>query len=122
MRDIDEMIDEALGREESELLRRIGGEPGFMERALGMFGAGVVWLTWLMMAIQTLLFFAGFYAAWMFYQAADPVTQLRWGLPAVVLMLMALQIKLSVAPAIHADRIMRELKRLELQVARGRRD
>lgn len=53
----------------------------------------------------------------MFFEATEPVTQLRWGLPAAVLMLMALAIKLSVAPAIHANRIMSELKRIELQIA-----
>jgi len=117
MRDIDSMIDEALGAEEREVLRKIGDEPGFFERALGLFGAGVGWMVILMMVIQTLLFFAGLWAAWNFFEAGDPVTQLRWGLPAAVLMLMALSIKLSVAPSIHANRIIVELKRLQLQLA-----
>ena len=60
MRDLDRMIDEALGEEEREWLRRIGDEPGFFERALGMFGAGVKWMVALMMVIQALLFIAGF--------------------------------------------------------------
>ena len=119
MRDLDRMIDEALGAEESELLRRMSGEPDLLERALGMFGAGVRWMAWLMMAIQTLLFVAGVWAAWTFFEAGDPVTQLRWGLPAAVLLLMSLMIKLAVAPTLHADRLMRELKRIELQIARG---
>lgn len=119
MRDVDAMIDEALGAEESELLRRIGGEPNILERALGMFGAGVSWMVGLMMVIQTMLFLAGAWAAWMFFESGDPVTQLRWGLPAAVLLLMSLAIKLAVAPAIHANRIMCELKRIELQIARG---
>lgn len=120
MRDLDKMIDEALGDEESELLRRIGEPPGFFERALGMFGAGVQWMVALMMVIQGLLFIAGVWTAWMFFEAADPVTQLRWGLPAAVLLLMSLAIKLAVAPSIHANRIMCELKRIELQIARMR--
>lgn len=117
MRDIDNMIEEALGQEEREILRRIGDKPGFFERALGMFGAGVGWMVGLMMAVQALLFIAGVGTAWMFFEATDPVTQLRWGLPAAVLLLMSLAIKLAVAPSIHANRIMRELKRLELQLA-----
>jgi hypothetical protein len=121
MRDLDKMIDEALGEEESELLRRIGGEPNILERALGMFGAGVEWMAALMMAIQTLLFIAGAWAAWMFFEAGDAVSQLRWGLPAAVLLLMSLMIKLAVAPAIHHNRLMRELKRIELQIARAGR-
>ena len=118
MRDLDRMIDEALGEEESELLRRIGGEPNFFERALGMFGAGVGWMVVFMMVGQTLLFVAGVWAAWGFFEATDPVTQLRWGLPAAVLLLASLAVKLAVAPPIHANQIMRELKRIELQIAR----
>ena len=117
MRDLDAMIDEALGAEEREVLRRIGEEPGFFERALGMFGAGVGWMVMLMMVIQGLLFIAGLWAAWNFFEAAEPVTQLRWGLPAAVLLLMSLSIKLSVAPSLHANRIIVELKRLQLQLA-----
>ena len=122
MRDLERMIDEALGREESELLRRIGGEPGFFERALGMFGAGVGWMVAFMMFGQAMLFIAGAWAAWMFFEATDPVTELRWGLPSAVLLLASLAVKLSVGPPIHANRIMRELKRLELQIARQKRD
>ena len=120
MRDVDELIDEALDAEERELLRQIGGEPGFLERAYGMFGAGVGWTVVMMMVIQTLLFIAGLWAAWNFFEAIDPSVQLRWGLPAAVLMLMALSIKLAVAPAIHTNRLMRELKRIQLQLARAK--
>lgn len=121
MRDVDRMIEEALGEEERELLRSIGEEPGFMERALGMFGAGAKWLVALMMVIQTLLFIGGAWAAYQFFQAGDPVTQLRWGLPAAVLLLMALAIKLSAAQSIYSNRIICELKRIELQIARASR-
>ncbi len=121
MRDVDQMIDEALDAEERELLRSIGEEPGFIERTLGMFDQRVLWVVGLMMAIQSIIFIAGAWAAWMFFEATDVVTQLRWGLPAAVLLLMSLMIKLSVAPAIWAKRLMRELKRIELQIARGSR-
>lgn len=53
--------------------------------------------------------------------ATEPVAQLRWGLPAAVLVLMSLIIKLAVAPTIHHNRLMRELKRIELQIARMRK-
>jgi hypothetical protein len=44
---------------------------------------------------------AGAWAGWFFFEASEPVAQLRWGLPAAVLLLMSLIIKLAVAPAIH---------------------
>lgn len=119
MRDVDKLIDEALAAEESELLRAIGEEPGFVERAMGMFGAGARWMILFMMVGQTLLFLAGAWAAWGFFEASDPVTQLRWGLPAAVLLLASLAVKLAVAPPIHTNQIMRELKRIELRLVRG---
>ena len=118
MRDLDKLIDEALIEEESELLRQIGEGPSFFERAYGMFGAGVKWTVALMMVIQTLLFVAGVWAAWHFFEAVEPATQLRWGLPAAVLLVASLMIKLAAAPAIHTNQLMRELKRIELQIAR----
>ena len=121
MPNLDELIEAALEDEERELLRSIGEKPGFVERALGMFGAGVKWMVAFMMVGQTLLFIAGVWAAWNFFEAAEPVTQLRWGLPAAVLLLASLSVKLAVAPPIHANRIMSELKRIELQLARASR-
>ena len=118
MRNLDDQIDEAINAEEHELLRSIGDEPGFVERMMGMTGPEIVWMVWVMMIFQTLVFFGGLYAAWMFFEAGDPVTQLRWGLPAVVLLLMGLHIKLAVPPAFQTKRLMRELKRIELQIVR----
>ena len=118
MRDLDKMIEEALGEEESKVLRRIGGEPGFVERAMDMFGAGPQWIVRFMLVAQTVMFVAGAWAAWNFFQADDPVLQLRWGLPAAVLLVTSLIVKLAVAPPIYHNRVMRELKRIELQIAR----
>jgi len=73
-----------------------------------------------MVAAQALTFVAGAYAAWMFFEAADTVTQLRWGLPSAVLLILSTMIKMSMWPEIHANRLMRELKRIELQLARAR--
>ena len=118
MRDIDKLIDEALGAEEAELLRRIGGRPGLFEQATGLFGGGPGMVA-LVMTVQLVMTAAGVWAGWKFFEASDPVTQLRWGLPAAVLVLMALIIKGAMGPAMHHNRVMRELKRLELQIARS---
>jgi hypothetical protein len=120
MKDLDQMIDEALGQEESELLRSVSGEPGLVEQTLGILGTRVRWMVPVMMVAQTLLFIAGVWAAWHFFQASEPVAQLRWGLPSAVLLISSLIIKVAVSPAIHHHRLMRELKRLELQIARMR--
>jgi hypothetical protein len=117
MRDIDEMIEEALSKEERELLGRIGEEPGFFALAFGLFSGRLGWVNILLMIVQGALFLAGLYAAWMFFGASDTVSQLRWGLPSAVLLIVATMIKMAMWPNIQADRLMRELRRIELQLA-----
>ncbi len=119
MRDVDNLIEEALGREEKEILDRIGEDPGFFGMAFGLFSGRLGWVNILLMVVQAVAFLAGAYAAWMFFEAGDPVSQLRWGLPSAVLLILATMIKMGMWPNIHADRLMRELKRIELQLVRS---
>jgi hypothetical protein len=121
MRNLDDMIDEALDAEERELLRRIGEEPGFFTQALGMFGGPTGWVNAVMMAAQAFLFLGGAWAAWHFFHAADPVAQLRWGFPSAVLLIVATIMKMALLPRMESNRLMRELKLIELQLARGSR-
>lgn len=118
MRDVDQMIDEALDAEERELLRSIGEEPGYVEQTLGMFSGRTGWVSVVLMVVQGAAFLGGAWAAWNFFAVDDALSALRWGLPAAVLLLMSLTIKLAMWPTIHTNRLMRELKLIELQIAR----
>jgi len=118
MRDMDQLIDEALDAEERDLLHGIGDEQGFASQLVGLFGGRTGWVSAVMMAAQMMLFLLGVWATWRFFHAGDTLTALRWGLPAAVLMLGSAMLKLALWPTIHANRLMRELKRIELQVAR----
>ena len=118
MAELDRMIDETLDREMKELLARMGEEPGFFAQALGVFGGRTGWVNILLLIVQSVAFIAGVWAAWNFFQAADPVTQLRWGLPAAVLLIMAAILKMSLIPRMETNLVIRELKRIELQIAR----
>lgn len=120
MRDIDAMIDEALGEEERALLHSIGEEPGFFREALGVFGGPTGWVSMVMMGAQAATFIAGVWATWHFFAAQDSLLALRWGLPGAVLLLTSLMIKMAVLPQMHSNRVIRELKRIELQIVRGR--
>jgi len=113
------MIDEALDAEERELLRSIGEEPGYVEQALGIFSGRTGRVSVILMIVQGAAFLGGSWAAWNFFAVNDVLSALRWGLPAAVLLLMSLTIKLAMWPAIHANRLMRELKLIELQIARS---
>lgn len=119
MRDIDQTMDAALKAEERDLLRRIGEEPGFFNQTLGVFGGSTGWVNALLMLVQTGLFLVGAWAGWRFFQAAETLEALRWGLPSAVLLLMALNIKLTLWPTMQANRVLRALKLMELRLAKG---
>lgn len=121
MRDPDEVIDEALRAEERELLRAIGEEPGYLSQALGLFGGRTGWVAAVLMVVQAVLFVGGAYAAWRFFEASEPLAAVHWGLPAATLLIMSLTVKMALWPAMHANRLMRELKRIELQIALAQR-
>lgn len=116
---LDSEIDAALEAEERDLLRLIGEEPGFFSQALGLFGDRTDWINWLLMAVQIVLFVVAVWAGWRFFEADNVLEALRWGLPSAVLVLMALMLKLALWPTMQANRVIREVKRLELIVARG---
>lgn len=115
---LDTMIDEALNAEERDLLRTIGEEPGYFTQVWGLFGGKIGWVTWLLMAAQTMMFIASVYAAVQFFAATEALEALRWGLPAAVLLILAAMTKLTLWPSLQANRVIHEVKRLELQVAR----
>jgi hypothetical protein len=121
MQDIDRMIEEALDGEEQALFRDTAREPGFFEQAFGLLGGPNGWVNVVMMAVQAALFVCGLWAGWRFFEAETALSALHWGLPAAVLVLMALIIKLGMMPELQANRLMRELKRQQLQAAAGRK-
>lgn len=116
--EIDRLIDESLEAEERELLRRIGEEPGYFTQAMGAFSGRLGWVNLVLMIVQGVMFVAGVYAGVRFFAAPDTLAALQWGLPAAVLLIMAGMLKLSVWPTIQTNRVLRELKRVELQIAR----
>lgn len=122
MRDIDQTLNDALAAEERELLRRIDEDPGHVKQVMSLFGGRSGWVSAVLMAVQSVLFVAGAWAGWRFFGATDVLSALHWGLPAAVLLLMALMIKLALWPVMQTNRLRLSLKRLELLVVQSRRN
>lgn len=121
MQDIDRMIEEALDGEEQALFRDTAREPGFFAQAFGLLGGPNGWVNVVLIVVQATLFVSGLWAGWRFFEAETALSALHWGLPAAVLVLMSLIIKLGMMPEMQANRLMRELKRQQLQAAVGRK-
>jgi hypothetical protein len=116
MRDIDQTVHDAVAEEERALLARIDQDPGHIAQVAGLFSGKSGWVSAVLMVTQSVLFVAGVWAGWRFFGATDVLSALHWGLPAAVLLIMALMIKLAMWPVMQANRLLLSLKRLELRV------
>jgi hypothetical protein len=113
----DALIDAALGAEERALLRSIGEEPSHVQQAIGLFEGRNGWVNVVLMVTQAVLFAAGLWAGWRFFVAETAMDAIHWGLPAAVALIMALMIKIALYPVMQTQRLLREIKRLELLMA-----
>jgi len=115
MNDIDKKIQAALRS-------RTGGdaldaEPNLAEEVIVTFRGRHRWISALVF-VWSLVLFAGFvWAAIRFYNAETVTMQLRWGGMALLLILMVSFIKVWFWLELHSNRVLRELKRVELLLA-----
>ena len=116
---IDKLIADALSDEDRELLESME-EPGFFALGLGQFRGKLGWVTWVLMLVQTVMFFAAVWCGWQFYTATELMLALKWGLTAAVLAIIATQLKMALMPQMQADRVLRALRRLELMIVQSR--
>ncbi|MEM8541237.1 MAG: DUF6768 family protein [Pseudomonadota bacterium] len=119
MTKLDDLIEEALSVEDRDILDATA-EQGWFELGLSQFSGRLGWVTWLIMVLQVTMFLIGFWCAYQFYNSSELLPALKWGISGAVMMLMGIIVKMSLVPQMQADRILRELKRLELILAKQR--
>lgn len=116
MTKLDEMIREALEGEDKKIMDETR-ELGFFELGLSQFRGKLGWVTWVIMVVQTTMFLIGLWCVVRFFQSAEVLEALKWGLSGAVLWIAGMLLKLSIGPQMQADRVIRELKRVELILA-----
>lgn len=119
MRKLDDLIEEALKDQDRAILEATE-EQGWFALGRSQFRGKLGWVTWVIMIVQAALFLVGVWCAVRFFGATEALIALKWGLSAAVLMIMATILKTSLMPQIQAERILRELKRVELMLAERR--
>ena len=116
----DDTILRALAEEDRDLLAR-HAEPGYPAQALAMFRGRLGWVTTLAY-VTALVAFIGFgYTFWRAWTADDALAAVKFGTLAVVLFQYTAMAKGFLGNHIEANRTLREMKRIELQMALLRR-
>jgi hypothetical protein len=120
MSDVDRLIEQALDDEDRALREVLGKEPGVLGGFWPLLTGPRVWANWVMLVSQGIMFVVGVWLAWEFFRADNVLDALRYGLPAVTLFVMAIVIKTSMTSFISENRLLTEIRRLELRIERMR--
>lgn len=110
---LDKLIEDAMKGEDRALLEDTR-ELGYFALGLKQFHGKLGWVTWVIMIVQSVMFLGGLWCLIAFLNASDALAATKWGISSAILILMATNLKLSLWPQMQADRILREMKRVEL--------
>lgn len=117
--DLDSLILDALDEDDRAILGELGEEPGYFAQAFGLFRGKLAWVMWVAYTVNIIGAALAIFAAWRMFQTTDPVMTIRWGVGVVVAVNVGLFMKGGLGLQMQNNRILRELKRVELQLARG---
>ncbi|MHA6326141.1 DUF6768 family protein [Roseivivax sp. CAU 1753] len=112
---LDTRVDELTTETDKHLLR--SSQPhGWLGTVRAMRNSRLAWVFWISWVIHIALFILGIIWGFRFLAATDALSALKYGLPSATALILAVQIKTGMAPHLHAERILRELKRIEVLI------
>lgn len=117
MNDIDKKIEEALNADDRAILEEYG-EQGLFGQLGGLFQGKLGWLSMVTFVVAIVMFIVGCWAAWNFYQEDNVAAMLKWAGLAWIGLMTQIMIKQWSWMRMESNRVIREVKRLELQIAR----
>ena len=117
MNELDDKIREALSEQDKALMAHFE-EQGLLGQLGSLFQGKLAWLSILTFVVGLVAFVIGAYAAWKFSTAGDVISMLKWGGIAWLGIMSLIMIKLWSWMRMETNRTLREIKRLELQIAR----
>lgn len=117
MNDIDRAIRQSLSAEDAELLDRLGADQSLHRQVLATFEGQLRWLNAAGWLAGFALFALALGMAWRFLQAQEVGDMLRWGAASALAVAGLALVKVWFWMELQKNAIVREVKRLELQVA-----
>ena len=116
MEDIDKLIKETLTQEEAKFYDELD-EQNLFQMLGGVYSGKIKWLT-MMMTIVQIAFFALFvYCAIEFVKTEETNELIKWGLFGSLALIAQSMLKLFTWMQMDKNALIREIKRLELQVS-----
>ena len=116
MNKLDRMIEQALAEEDRALIEATVPR-GFFAEFFGQLSGRNAWVGWLSTGAIFVYVALGLWCGYRFFAAADALVALKWGLGAVVSIMVIGMLKLYMFGEMQTARVLRELKRVELMLA-----
>jgi hypothetical protein len=117
MNDIDQAIRQSLSAEDAELLDRLGADQALHRQVLAAFEGQLRWFNAASWIAGVVLFGVACVLTWRFAQAQELEDMLRWGAASALAFAGIALIKVWFWLELQKNAIVREVKRLEVQVA-----
>lgn len=117
MTTIDDTIRRALSPADAQAYEALSRELSPVGEAIGMFRTARRGFTWRVALFGALFVALGFYTVWHLLNAADIREMLGWSLLAIFVMFNLALVKLWFWLEMQRNAMVREMKRLELQLA-----
>lgn len=117
MNDIDRLIREALAKEEAEVLDRVASEKNPLARAMELFQGRYFWFNALVAGFTLLIFIGQVWCAVQFFAVGSMEEKLAWAVGFLFAGICVGMLKLWSWMELNKNSVIREVKRLELQVA-----
>jgi hypothetical protein len=117
MNDLDQAIRQSLSAEDAALLDRLGADQALHRQVLATFEGRLRWFNVAGWIAGVALFGVACVLAWRFVQAEELRDMLRWGAASALAFAGIALIKVWFWLELQKNAIVREVKRLEVQVA-----
>ena len=117
MNDLDQAIRQSLSAEDAALLDRLGADQALHRQVLSTFEGRLRWFNVAGWIAGLVLFGVACVLAWRFVQAEELRDMLRWGAASALAFAGIALIKVWFWLELQKNAIVREVKRLEVQVA-----
>lgn len=114
---IDQKIRQALSKEDADLFDEVGGEQSLFDQAMQLLKGRNRWINLMVMAVTLAFMVVGAICVWQFVEAEETKALLGWGLGLSFSMAAVSMLKLWAWMEMEKNSTIREIKRLELQIA-----
>jgi hypothetical protein len=117
MSKLENAIQDALTKEDAEFLAKLEEEPGSFQQIAGIFQGPLNWIYMTFLVAAIVVGLVGVYSAWQFAVSTELRPLFYWGGVTAFCLVVVAVVRIVFFMQINTNRILREIKRLELQVA-----